>query len=259
MSQTYPERQENTAPPEIDTPGQNGEPAPPPGTQGEPVKAPSKRRPGLENQQLYIILGVVAFIALACIGAFTYSVGQVTSVVPVAPTNTPLPPPVVSIQKIKAQAELSTVEYNTVTEIYNENAANGWLDDLLGNKERLLMMVYGDVEAGFDLSKLDKNDLWSDGERVRLVLPAPEILNSSIDFDRTHIVFYDNNLIFDENNPNLQGEALKNAKAAIEEAALREGVLDQANQYGKVYFENLLYSLGFTDVEVVVDAQFFGE
>ena len=85
------------------------------------------------------------------------------------------------------------------------------------------------------------------------------ILGSSIDFERTHIVFYDNDLLLDDNNPNLQGEALKNAKQAIEEAALREGVLDQANEYGKLYFENLLFSLGFTDVEVVVDAQFFNE
>jgi hypothetical protein len=230
---------------------QNEEPGP-----NQPDNYPPS---GLQNNQLYVVLGVFVIIALTCIAAFTYSVGQVTSVVPTIPTNTPLPPPVVSIQKIKSQAELSTVEYNTITEIYSENAAEGWLDDLLGNKERLLMLVYGDVEAGFDLSKLDENDLWSDGERVRLVLPPPEILNSSIDFERTHIVFYDNELILEENDPNLQGEALKNAKSAIEEAALREGVLDQANHYGKVYFENLLYSLGFTDVEVVVDAQFFNE
>jgi hypothetical protein len=213
----------------------------------------------LENQQLYVILGVVAVIALACIGAFTFSAGRLADSLPTTPTNTPLPPPVVSIQKIKSQAELSTVEYSTLTEVYNETAADGWLDGFLGNKERLLMLVYGDVEAGFDLAKLTDDNLWTDGTRVRLVLPPPEILGSSIDFERTHIVFYDNELLLDDNNPNLQGEALKNAKQAIEEAALREGVLDQANEYGKLYFENLLFSLGFTDVEVVVDAQFFNE
>ncbi len=213
-----------------------------------------------DNQRFYIALGVMAAVALVCIGAFTYVAGTVTSKIPEgAPTNTPLPPPVVSIQKIRAQAELSTVEYSTLTETYNENAAQGWLDDLLGNKERLLMIVYGDVQAGFDLSKLSEENLWADGERVRLILPPPKILNSSIDFDRTHIVFYDNNLIFEDNNPNLQGEALKKSKEAIEEAALREGVLERANEYGRLYFENLLYSLGFTDVEVMVDAQIFEE
>jgi hypothetical protein len=219
----------------------------------------SENQRRLENQQLYIILGLVAIIALACIGAFTFSVGRLADSLPTTPTNTPLPPPVVSIQKIKSQAELSTVEYSTLTEVYNETAADGWLDEFLGNKERLLMLVYGDVEAGFDLGKLTDDNIWTDGTRVRLVLPPPEILGSSIDFERTHIVFYDNELLLADNNPNLQGEALENAKHAIEEAALREGVLDKANEHGKLYFENLLFSLGFTDVEVVVDAQFFNE
>ena len=213
----------------------------------------------MDNQRFYLILGLIAVIGLACIGAFAYSVGQVTSVVPTAPTNTPLPPPVVSIQSIKSQAELSTVEYSTLTEVYNETPPEGFIDELFDNRERLLMLVYGDVNAGFDLSKLEEDNLWADGTSVRLILPAPEILNSTIDFDRTHVVFYDNELIFDNNNPNLQGEALKQAQDAIKKAALQDGVLDKANEYGKLHFENFLYSLGFTDVEVVIDAQIFDE
>lgn len=173
------------------------------------------------------------------------------------PTNTPLPPPVVTIQGIKAQAKLSTIEYNTATEIYRENVPEGWLNGLLGTKERLLMLVYGDVQAGFDLDKLKAEDLWTDGKRVRLVLPAPEILSTSIDFDRTHIVYYENSLLLEKNNPNLQGEALEEAQNAIKEAALKEGILDKANVHGKLYYENFLRSLGFTEVEVVTNAQIF--
>lgn len=175
------------------------------------------------------------------------------------PTNTPLPPPVITIQGIKAQAKLSTVEYNTVAEIYRENVPEGWLDDLLDRKEKLLMLVYGNAQAGFDLEKLTEENLWTDGARVRLVLPAPEILNSSIDFDRTHIVYYENNLILEKNNPNLQGEALEAAQKAIEQAALRDGILDKANDYGQLYFENFLRSLGFTEVEIVTNAQVLQE
>ncbi len=109
----------------------------------------------------------------------------------------------------------------------------------------------------FDLDKLKEEDLWTDGKRVRLVLPAPEILSSSIDFDRTHIVYYENNLILEDNNPNLQGEALEEAQNAIREAALKEGILDKANLHGKLYYENFLRSLGFTQVEVVTNAQVF--
>jgi hypothetical protein len=210
----------------------------------------------------FLVLGGIAAAALVGIALIAFFVGRLfpPALPPTPtplPTNTPLPPPVVTIQAIKAQAKLTTVEYNTVTEIYRENVPEGWLNDLLGTKERLLMLVYGDVQAGFDLEKLKEGDLWTDGKRVRLVLPAPEILSTSIDFDQTHIVYYENNIVLEKNNPNLQGEALEEAQKAIQQAALQNGVLDKANNYGKLYYENFLRSLGFTEIEVVTDAQIF--
>jgi hypothetical protein len=219
-----------------------------------------------QNKRQYLLLGIIAIVALIGVGLIAFLAGSLlggeTAAAPTAtapPTDTPLPPPVVTIQGIRSQAKLSTVEQTTVTEIYNENVPDGWLDGLLSTKERLLMLAYGSVQAGFDLEKLDEDQLWTDGSRVRLVLPAPEILSSSIDFERTRIIYYENNLLLDDNNPNLQGEALAQAKDAIEQAALEAGILDQANEFGQLYFENFLYSLGFTEVEVVVDAQIFKE
>lgn len=215
------------------------------------------------SRQMMVWVGL-ALAALAGMAVIAFLVGRLfpPSLPPTPtplPTDTPLPPPVITIQGIKAQAKLSTVEYNTVAEIYRENVPEGWLDSVLGTKERLLMLVYGKVQAGFDLEKLSDESLWVQGQRVRLVLPVPEILNSSIDFDRTHIVYYENNLLLEKNNPNLQGEALEAAQNALEQAALEQGALDKANQYGKLYYENFLRSLGFTEVEVVVNAQVLGK
>lgn len=219
-----------------------------------------------QDKRQYLLLGAIAVAALLGVGLIAFLAGSLlggeTAAAPTAtapPTDTPLPPPVVTIQGIRSQAKLSTVEQTTVTEIYNENVPDGWLDGLLGTKERLLMLTYGSVQAGFDLEKLDEDQLWTDGKRVRLVLPAPEIISSSIDFERTRIIYYENSLLLDDNNPNLQGEALAQAKDAIEQAALEAGILNQANDFGRLYFENFLYSLGFTEVEVVVDAQIFKE
>ncbi len=220
-----------------------------------------------ENRRLqYIIFGVIGIAVLAGVAVMTFLFGRLTNVpeatptpITIVPTNTPLPPPVVTLQGIKQQAELSTVEQTFVAEIYQESLPEGWLNEFLGTKEQLLLLAYGDVRAGFDLEQIEDEDLWTDGQKVRLVLPAPKILNSSINFDRTHIVYYENNLILEENNPNLQGEALAQAKEVIEQSALEAGILNQANNIGQLYFENFLYSLGFTDVEVVVDAQIFQE
>ena len=211
-----------------------------------------------------LILAGIAIAALVGVGLIAFLAGTLLSEPPrptatPPPTDTPLPPPVITIQGIKSQAKLATVKYSTVAEVYNENVPEGWIDGLLGTKERLLMLVYGDVQAGFDLDKLDEGSLWTDGSRVRLVLPASEILSTSIDFDRTHIVYYENNLLIEKNNPDLQKEALAQAQDAVEQAAIESGILTQANEFGKVYYERFLYSLGFTDVEVVVDAQIFKE
>jgi hypothetical protein len=212
------------------------------------------------------VWGGIAAAALVGIALIAFFVGRLFPP-PLPPTPTPIvqkPSPTpkvgpITIQGIKAQAKLSTVKYSTVAEIYHEDAPAGWLDNALGRKEKLLMLVYGDVQAGFDLEKLKEENLWTDGTRVRLVLPAPEILSSRIDFDHTHIVYYENNLILENNNPNLQGEALAEAQKALEQAALQQGILDKANDYGKLYYENFLRSLGFTEVEVVTNAQVFDE
>src|SRR5262245_61528352 len=145
-----------------------------------------------ESQRQTILFVGIGLAVLLCIGFAAFAAGRLwggTEEVAEVPTPTAtVPPPVVNIQTIKDQADLITTEYGTVTEIYNETPPQGWLDSALGNKEKLLMLVYGDVKAGFDLDKLKEEDLWTDGKRVRLVLPAPEILATTIDFDRTHVV-----------------------------------------------------------------------
>lgn len=225
-----------------------------------------QQRTRLSQGVILAVIGVVALVGIGLIwllycSIFGCGIGNGTSTPVVQITDTPVPTPtrgpIVTILAIKSKAELATVEYNTVVEIHKESLPEGMIDEFFGTKEQLLMLVYGNVQAGFDLEKLEEKNLWVDGTRVRLVLPAPEILNSSIDFDRTHTVNYENNLLFSENNPDLQKSALAEAQKLIEQSALEEGVLDKANDYGKLYYENFLRSLGFTEVEVVTNAQVF--
>jgi len=163
------------------------------------------------------------------------------------PTPTPI---VVTIESITPLAELATVHYKSIAEVSNERIP----DDVrkrLGAKERIVMLVYGDVKAGFDLSKMKEEDLWVDGSRVQLVLPPPEILSASIDYDRTHIVSYDRTF-FLGNDPELEQATLSMGKDAIIQSALESDILEMARKYGILFFENHLRSLGFDDVRVIV-------
>jgi hypothetical protein len=163
----------------------------------------------------------------------------------------PAPEPTVTIASIRAAAELATVQYQAVAEVPNERVPDDFRQ-YLGAKERILLIAYGDVKAGFDLSKLREEDLWTDGTRVQLHLPAPEILSTSMDMERTHIVYYEKSLLI-QNDPDLGRETLEIAQAAVRQAALEADLLENASRYGRIYFENFLRSLGFTEVEVIVD------
>ena len=87
---------------------------------------------------------------------------------------------------------------------------------------------------------------------MQLHLPAPESLSTEIDFERTHAVTYRKS-IFVSHDVELESETLKMAKEAINQAALESGIFDMASQFGQTFFENYLRSLGFTEVQVVVN------
>lgn len=159
-------------------------------------------------------------------------------------------PVVITIEQILPLGELATVQYKSIAEVSNERIPDD-VRKYLNIKEKVVMLVYGDVKAGFDLSKIGENDLWVDGKRVQLTLPPPEILSASVDFERSHIVSYDKSFIFG-NDPALEQATLAMGKKAIIDSALENDVLELARQYGKLFFENHLRSLGFEEVRVFV-------
>lgn len=169
-----------------------------------------------------------------------------------APDPTPTPtPPVITILGLSEIAELATVEIRSVAEVKEERVPAD-LRQYLGGRESLLMLVYGNVKIGFDLSKVEEGDLWTDGARVQLRLPPPEILSTTIDFDKTHIVDYERSF-FVGNDPNLQAAVLERATQSLQQAAIEAEGLETAKRFGKLFFENYLRSLGFEEVRVETD------
>ena len=99
---------------------------------------------------IVVIVGIVllALSARILLGALS---GRAPTPSPV-PTLTPTPEPVVTITDIRAAAELTTVEYQAVAEIQNERVPDDFRQ-YLGVREQILLLAYGDVKAGFDLSR----------------------------------------------------------------------------------------------------------
>lgn len=158
--------------------------------------------------------------------------------------------PTVGLESIRPIAELATVEYSMVVESQNEDVPNdirGWF----GEKESVLLLVYAKVKAGFDLSALSNDDIQVSGKQVRLTLPHPKILSISVDNSQTRVVYYDKTWLV-RRNINLETKAREMADRKLYHKALADGILEKAASYGKLFFENKLRALGFTDVQIVV-------
>jgi hypothetical protein len=169
-----------------------------------------------------------------------------------APTVTLTPTPIVVLSKVKALAQLETAQYvmQTVVDLQKE-PSNIW-QQVFGT-DKLLLVASGEVVAGFDLTKVQENDIVVQGSSVSLTLPAPEILYSKVDNNKTYIYLRETGL-FVPPDPNLEGEARRLAERRLVNWAGEHNILDKAKDFGTLYLESFLRSLGFSEAKVQVRA-----
>lgn len=148
--------------------------------------------------------------------------------------------------------------YNAVDVTYTE-VPEGWIS-LFGLKQEFVVLVRGRVPAGFDLQELDEDDVWvsSDGKRVQLTLPPPQIFegNVFIDFENSRILSQSDtcpNFICEDNLVSYQSQVMPAGRDQLIEFALKNGILEQAAKDGKEYYGQFLKSLGFEEVRVIVN------
>jgi hypothetical protein len=108
--------------------------------------------------------------------------------------------------------------------------------------------------AGFDLAKMQPENIMVRGDRVTMVLPPPEILYSRVDNEET-FVYERKSGLFRKPDPRLEGEARRLAERAMVERALKGQILAHAQANGRQQVEALLRSLGFTDIVILVGSE----
>jgi hypothetical protein len=117
--------------------------------------------------------------------------------------------------------------------------------------DAILLVAAGDVVAGIDLTKMTDGDVSVEPRerRVRLRLPAPEILSASLDNARTYVHTRRTDLLA-ERSDQIETRARQLAESSIREAALQAGVLERARQGTEHTLTVLVRSLGFDHVEI---------
>jgi hypothetical protein len=145
---------------------------------------------------------------------------------------------------------LETVQFLLQTVIdLTDKPANFW-EQLLGT-DSLLLVAGGEVVAGFDLAKIEPDDITLHGERITMVLPPPEILYSRIDNQETYVYERKTGLLR-RPDKDLEGEARRLAEQAMVERALRGEILRRAEVNGRRQVEALLRAFGFSDIVIIV-------
>jgi hypothetical protein len=163
------------------------------------------------------------------------------------PTPTILPDPVTIVHEIRSLARLETIQY-TVEKVITAETGQGAFEFLFG--DRLLFVAHGYVIAGFDLSKMNSGDIYFDADVLMVTLPEPEVFVATLDNTQSYV--YDRQMgILTQGDQNLETDARRVAEEAILDAAIGDGILEQARQNGENYLQRLFESLGFRDVQFV--------
>jgi hypothetical protein len=178
---------------------------------------------------------------------------------PSLPTPVPSPTPVVVtgpaiIQKIQQMNRLDATRY-TIETVVEAETPGGWLG--LKRGEKLLLIAHGSVIAGFDLGKLQLQDVIvsPDGKTISITLPPVE-LESSLDEQKTRVYSRDAatyvGLLNAKPDPNLESKARQDGLAKILVSACEDGILDRATKDGRAAMTQLLSLSGFNSVQIDV-------
>ena len=160
------------------------------------------------------------------------------------PTPTVIPDPVTIIHDVRALARLETIQYS-VEKVITTEVNQGIFQSLFGDK--ILFVAHGVVIAGIDMNKLNPENMEMVNGVLTVELPEAEIFIATLDNEKSYVYDRDTGL-FSKGYIELETTARQAAEQEIYNAAIEDGILDQANQNAEVFLSEFFDSLGFEDV-----------
>lgn len=166
------------------------------------------------------------------------------------------PPPQVDVrsvivQQLRGASELTTAIF--AMEAVVPSTSDRTLAGYVIGSTKLLYVAYGEVRAGVNLGEITGDNVQTDGENLRIILPPPRILDSKLDLSRSNVFDYDRGFLGlgPDNAPELQELAQQQALEKIVQAACQENLLLEANRRAELTVQQLLLTAGFETVTVI--------
>lgn len=197
----------------------------------------------LASKTKYILIGIAALIGLSLLATLI--------------SNNPFSRPQTKVdlsrasvvKEIQSLGNLETASF-TIEKIVEAGQQGNVFQDILYG-DRILLIANGKVIAGVNLNQINKDNVSVNGDRLSVTLPAPVILNSSLDNSKTTV--YDRTQGFlNRGSKNLETEARTSAEASIRQGACDAGILIEARDNAIVRIKQLFQFVGFTTVDVII-------
>ncbi len=153
------------------------------------------------------------------------------------------------IKQMESLNRIETASF-TLEKIIDVQTSGTALQRLLYG-DRILLIAHGQVIAGFDLSKVKEDQIQIDGKKLKIQLPAPEILVTTLDNNQTRVYDRDQGILT-KGDQNLESEARNEAERVIRDAACKGGILDEASKNAKNQMTSQFKGLGFEEVNIEI-------
>lgn len=151
------------------------------------------------------------------------------------------------IKEMRSLQRMETASFTIEKIIDGGTSGNVFQQLLFGDK--ILLIAHGQVIAGFDFSQISENDIEVNDKSIRLTLPKPQILVTTLDNTQTKV--YDRTRgILNPGDKDLESKAREAAQNSITEAACKGGILKQASDNARKQLTAFLAALGFTQISI---------
>ena len=165
------------------------------------------------------------------------------------PTPTIIPDPVTYINEVRALARLETIQYS-IEKVITGETGGGTFQTLFGDK--ILFVGHGTVIAGIDMEKLQPENMRFENGVLTVKLPPAEVFIAALDNEKSYV--YDRETgILAKPDVNLETLVRQRAEEEILNAAIEDGILEQAQLNAEAYLFKFFAALGYPNTIFVDD------